>query len=51
MCLAEGRVHCRKMGRAVLTVPAKAVSMVYFTWEKKRARSLGETVSAEAGAN
>lgn len=50
MCLAEGLVHCRKMGQAVLTVPAKAVSMVYFTWEK-RAHSLGETVSAEAGAN
>lgn len=51
MCLAEGLVHHRKMGRAILAVPGKAVSMLYFTWEKKRAHSLGETVSAEAGAN
>lgn len=51
MCLAEGFDHHRGMGGAVLTVPGGAVSMLHFTWEEEGAHSLGETVSAETGAN
>lgn len=51
MCLAEGLVHHGKLGRAILTVPGKVVSRLDFTWGKEGTHSLGETVSAEAGAN